>query len=151
MKRVLLTYLSEREYRNLAYGISRNTWGLPTEPSASPRKFDYVFISYLIKPGGPRRPPSEWLEKTVSMTIAERTGPVIGAQSLLWPDEIAAGKVRYRTRFPVKQVATLNGISLGDPSVIPQSLSQEIRKQAISGGTPVIGVDDKVISKLLQM
>lgn len=150
MKRVLLTYLSEAEYRNLTYGMVRNTWGLPTELAASPKKFDYVFISSLIKPGGPRRPPSEWFEKTMSLTIAERIGPVTAAQSLLWPDEIAAGKVRYRTRFPVTPLATLEGIALGDPSVIPKQLSLAIRSQAISGGAPVIGVDDNVIDKLLR-
>lgn len=150
MKRVLLTYLSEAEYRNLTYGMERNTWGLPTELAASPKKFDYVFISSLVKPGGPRRPPSEWFEKTMSLTIAERTGPVTAAQSLIWPDELAAGKVRYRTRFPVTHLATLEEITLGDPSVIPQQLSLEIRSQAISGGAPVIGVDDNVIDKLLR-
>ncbi|WP_271800664.1 hypothetical protein [Dietzia maris] len=149
MKRVLLTYLSEAEYRNLTYGMERNTWGLPTELAASPKKFDHVFISSLIKPGGPRRPPSEWFEKTMSLTIAERTGPVTAAQSLLWPDEIAAGKVRYRTRFPVTHLATLEGITLGDPTLIPKQLSLEIRSQAISGGAPVIGVDDNVIDRLL--
>ncbi|MGX1769827.1 hypothetical protein ACWIE7_16205 [Dietzia sp. NPDC055343] len=123
---------------------------MPTELAASPKKFDYVFISSLIKPGGPRRPPSEWFEKTMSLTIAERTGPVTAAQSLLWPDEIAAGKVRYRTRFPVTQLAILEGIALGDPTLIPRQLSLEIRSQAISGGAPVIGVDDNVINKLLR-
>lgn len=149
MKRVLLTYLSEAEYRNLTYGMERNTWGLPTELAASPKKFDYVFISSLIKPGGPRRPPSEWFEKTMSLTIAERTGRVTAAQSLLWPDEIAAGKVRYRTRFAVRQLAILEGIALGDPTLIPRQLSLEIRSQAISGGAPIVGVDDKVIAYLL--
>ncbi|MGX1769511.1 hypothetical protein ACWIE7_14585 [Dietzia sp. NPDC055343] len=150
MKRVLLTYLSEAEYRNLTYGMERNTWGLPTELAASPKKFDYVFISSLIKPGGPRRPPSEWFKKTMSLTIAKRTGPITVAQSPFWPDEIAAGKVRYRTRFPVTHLATLEGIALGDPSVIPKQLSLEIRSQAISGGAPVIGVDDSVIDRLLR-
>lgn len=150
MKRVLLTYLSENERRNLAYGMTRDIWGLPRDLPATPKKFDYVFISSLIKPGGPRRPPSEWFEKTMSLTIAERTGPVTAAQSLLWPDEIAAGKVRYRTRFPVTHLATLEGIALGDPSVIPKQLSLEIRLQAISGGAPVIGVHDNVIDKLLR-
>ena len=150
MKRVLLTYLSEAEYCNLTYGMERNTWGLPTGLSASPREFDYVFISSLIKPGGPRRPRSEWFEKTMTLTIAERDGPVTTAHSLLWPDEIAAGKVRYRTRFPVKHLATIQGIALGDPSVLPKPLSLEIRSQAISGGAPVIGVDDNVIDRLLR-
>lgn len=150
MKRVLLTYLSEAEYRNLAYGMERNTWGLPTELAASPKKFDYVFISSLIKPGGPRRPPSEWFRKTMSLTIAERTGPVTAAKGLLWPDEIASAKIRYRTRFPVAQLASLNGVALGDPSILPKWLSLEIRSQAISGGAPVIGVDEKVIAKLLR-
>lgn len=150
MKQVLLTYLSEAEYRNLTYGMERNTWGLPTELAASPKRFDYIFISSLIKPGGPRRPPSEWFEKTMSLTIAERTGTVAAAQSLLWPDEIAAGKVRYRTRFPVTHIATLEGITLGDPTLIPKQLSLEIRSQAISGGAPVIGVDDSVIDRLLR-
>lgn len=149
MKRVLLTYLSEAEFRNLRYGMERNTWGLPTELAASPKKFDYVFISSLIKPGGPRRPHSEWFEKTMSLTIAERTGPVKAAQSLLWPDEIAAGKVRYRTRFPVTHLATLEEIPLGDPTLIPKQLSLEIRSQAISGGVPVIGVDERVITRVL--
>lgn len=150
MKRVLLTYLSESEHQNLAYGMGRNIWGLPMDLSASPKKFDYVFISSLIKPGGPRRPPSEWFDKTMSLTIAKRIGPVTQAQSLLWPDEIAAGQVRYRTRFQVERMASRKNVSLGDTSMIPKHLSLEIRSQAISGGAPVTGVDDKIIDKLLE-
>ncbi|WP_341254949.1 hypothetical protein [uncultured Dietzia sp.] len=86
----------------------------------------------------------------MSLTIAKRTGPVTAAQSLLWPDEKDAGKVRYRTRFPIAHLASLDEIELGDPLVIPKQLSLEIRLQAISGGAPVIGVDDKIIDNLLE-
>lgn len=146
MAKILLAYLAESQYENLEYGMARGIWGLPPSIRGFPRKFDYVIISSRIKPGGPRRPSSEWRSKTITVTVAQRAGPLSYANSLLWPDEVTSGKVRYKIRFPVKHVVTHEGVRTDDSSILPRRVSNEIRKQAVNGGAPVIHVADEVLA-----
>ena len=148
MPRVLLTYLSEREFKNLDHGMSRGMWGLPIELSEAPKNFDYVFISSLVKPGGPRTPLASWPAKTMTLTVARRTGPVTAGRSRFWPDEIDSREVRYRTRFPVKHLRTKHSVRLDQGSPLPKAIITEIRRQAIINSPQMISVAEPLIKRL---
>lgn len=150
MPTVLLTYVAEKEFKNLEYGMERGMWGLPVELHDAPKNFDFVFISSLIKPGGPRTPETQWPEKTLTMTVARRTGAVTAGRSRFWPDEVSSGTVRYRTRFPVDHLRTKNNVALNGRSALPYSVIMEIRHQAITNTTRVISVDAAIVDRLIQ-
>lgn len=150
MPRVLLTYVSERQLKNLDHGMKRGMWGLPIELHDAPGDFDYVFISSLIKPGGPRTPEASWPKKTLTLTIARRTGPLTAGRTRFWPDEISSSEIRYRTRFPVKHLVTKCAVGLDHRSPIPQAVITHIRQQAITNSPCVISTDEQAIKRLVR-
>ncbi|MCO6010046.1 DUF3883 domain-containing protein [Actinoallomurus purpureus] len=114
---------------NLSVGMESNTWGFPGDLDIG--QYEYVILGVGASP---RVQLDEWLNGSATLYVCQAGAQAYRATAPHMPDEIAEGRVIWRTRIGIEPLGRIDDVPLGSDGPLSLHASDALRRSGTQRG-----------------